>query len=99
MNELRFKAFISYSHQDEAWAADLHKALESYKVPRRLVGTQGAYGAIPENLAPIFRDRDDLSSAPDLSDKVRDALKDSESLVLVCSPASAKSRWVNKEIC
>ena len=98
MSSFRYKAFISYSHQDEAWASGLHKALESYTVPRRLVGGQGAHGVIPKKLSPVFRDRDDLSSAADLSEKVQDALQDSESLIVVCSPASANSRWVNEEI-
>ncbi|NOR40297.1 MAG: TIR domain-containing protein, partial [Gammaproteobacteria bacterium] len=98
MSSLRYKAFISYSHQDEAWASGLHKALESYTVPRRLVGGQGAHGVIPKKLSPVFRDRDDLSSAVDLSEKVQDALQDSESLIVVCSPAAANSRWVNEEI-
>src|SRR5262245_55432304 len=33
----RYWAFISYSHHDEVWAHSLHKALENYKVPRKLV--------------------------------------------------------------
>jgi hypothetical protein len=37
MNTVSYKAFISYSHQDESWAKWLHKALESYKIPRGLI--------------------------------------------------------------
>src|SRR5258705_2102546 len=94
----RFRAFISYSHQDELWAQWLHKALESYRVPRRLVGQTTAAGVIPARLAPIFRDRDELPSATDLNRKVNEALGQSANLIVVCSPRSAASRWVNEEV-
>lgn len=98
MEKVRYKAFLSYSHRDQAWAAWLQKALESYRVPRRLVGTEGHFGPIPRRLAPVFRDREDLSSASDLSAKVKEALEASESLVVVCSPAAAQSAWVSEEV-
>jgi tetratricopeptide (TPR) repeat protein len=95
---LHYKAFISYSHQDEAWARWLQSSLENYRVPKHLVGTTGSFGTIPARLLPVFRDREDLSSAADLSSKIRDELAASETLVLICSPASAQSRWVNEEV-
>ena len=98
MSEYRFKAFLSYSHQDESRAAWLHNALETYRVPRRLVGSQGQFGSVPGKLTPVFRDREELSSATDLSEKITNALEESESLVVICSPASAQSHWVNEEI-
>jgi tetratricopeptide (TPR) repeat protein len=94
----RFRAFISYSHQDELWAQWLHKSLESYRVPRKLIGQVTAAGVIPERLAPIFRDRDELPSATDLNRKVNEALGQSDNLIVVCSPRSAASRWVNEEV-
>jgi hypothetical protein len=33
----KYKAFISYSHQDKKWGDWLHKALETYRVPKGLV--------------------------------------------------------------
>ena len=98
MREIRYKAFISYSHQDRDWAAWLQRALETYRVPRRLVGSPGASGPVPARIAPVFRDREDLSSAADLSSTVREALAASESLVVICSPAAAASQWVGREI-
>jgi len=89
---------MSYCHADESWAAWLHKSLESYRVPKRLVGLAGLHGPVPAKLSPIFRDRDELSSAGDLSEKITDALSDSETLLVVCSPSAARSRWVNEEI-
>jgi tetratricopeptide (TPR) repeat protein len=93
-----YRAFISYSHADRQWADWLHKALETYRVPSRLVGKRTEAGAIPRRLHPIFRDREELPSAADLGRKVHEALAQSENLVVICSPASARSRWVNEEV-
>ena len=93
-----YRAFISYSHRDNAWADWLHKALETYHVPSRLVGTETAHGKISRRLNPVFRDRDELASADSLAEKVNAALAQSENLIVICSPASAASRWVNEEV-
>jgi len=98
MTELRYRAYISYSHKDEAWAAWLHRALESYRVPRNLVGNKTSAGEVPARIRPVFRDRDDLSSATDLEGTVKQALTDSENLIVVCSPNAAASHWVKEEI-
>ena len=96
--DFRYRAFISYSHQDKSWAAWLHKALETYAIPKRLVGQSTAAGVIPKRLAPIFRDRDELASATDLGRKVNEALAQSANLIVICSPRAATSRWVNEEV-
>ena len=96
--EYRYRAFISYSHRDAAWASWLHKRLEGYRVPARLVGTSTPSGVTPRRLTPIFRDRDELASATDLGEKVRQALAQSANLIVVCSPASAASAWVQQEV-
>jgi tetratricopeptide (TPR) repeat protein len=93
-----YRAFISYSHRDKAWADWLHKSLETYRVPSRLVGTRTLHGDIPRRLNPIFRDREELASATDLGRKVNEALAQSANLIVVCSPSSAVSHWVNEEV-
>ena len=97
MPAFRYRAFISYSHQDKSWAGWLHKALETYAIPKRLVGQTTAAGVVPSRLAPIFRDRDELASATDLGRKVNEALGQSDTIV-ICSPRSATSHWVNEEV-
>ena len=97
-DDARYWAFISYSHRDAAFGRRLHRRLENYALPRRLVGRKTAQGAIPRKLAPIFRDREELPAAHDLSTEVRAALKASRSLIVVCSPSSAASQWVGREI-
>jgi hypothetical protein len=98
MNNKKYKAFISYSHRDENWAARLHRALENYSIPKRLVGQEAEHGVIPARLRPIFRDREELPSATDLGQKVDAALEQSSALIVICSPEAARSRWVNEEI-
>ena len=93
-----YKAYISYSHRDEKIAVWLHRALESYRLPRKLVGSETPIGKVPARIRPVFRDRDDLSSAADLSETVEQALNASENMIVVCSPEAAASRWVNEEI-
>ncbi len=95
---MRFRAFLSYSHADAAWARWLLRRLETYRIPSRLVGTPGAHGLIERRLGKFFRDRDELPSAGDLGVTIRAALADSEALVVICSPAAAQSRWVNAEV-
>src|SRR5712692_8100587 len=94
----RYKAFISYSHKDKAWGDWLHKALEGYRVPKRLVGSDGRDGPVPARLFPIFRDREELPSSADLGEQITTSLEQSAYLIAICSPHSARSRWVNEEI-
>lgn len=95
---MKYKAFISYSHRDEIWAAWLHKALETYRLPRHFVGQPSLLGPVPARLSPIFRDREELPSATDLGAILRDALAQSACQIVICSPHAAQSRWVNEEI-
>ncbi|BCT92280.1 hypothetical protein LYSHEL_13040 [Lysobacter helvus] len=95
---MRYRAFLSYSHNDAAWARWLLRKLEGYRVPARLVGTPGRDGPIPARLGAMFRDRDELPSAGDLTGTIREALAESASLVVICSPAAARSQWVDAEV-
>jgi tetratricopeptide (TPR) repeat protein len=94
----RYWAFISYSHQDERVAKSLQRALEIYRLPKALVGTQTALGEVPRAVTPIFRDRDELQAGADLKSLVHEALAQSRYLVVLCSPDAARSTWVNQEI-
>jgi hypothetical protein len=64
---IRYRAFMSYSHRDAAWAKWLHKALESYRIDKDLVGRETPTGAVPRSLRPIFRDREDFSGGSTLT--------------------------------
>lgn len=96
--DYQYFAFISYSHADERWSRWLHHALETYRVPKRLIGRAAVHGPIPGRLTPIFRDRDELTGAADLSSTVTAALEASRHLIVICSPSAARSRWVDEEV-
>lgn len=91
----KYRAFISYSHDDEAWARWLQRSLERYRVPRRL---RAEHPELPKRLYPVFRDREELASSTDLSESIQQHMAQSEALIVVCSPSAAQSRWVNEEI-
>ena len=94
----RYAAFISYSHADADVARWLHRALETYRFPRGLVGMPTPVGPVARRLAPIFRDREELPAAADLGDRLREALREARHLLVICSPRAARSPWVNEEI-
>jgi tetratricopeptide (TPR) repeat protein len=91
-------AFLSYSHADSAEADWLHQQLERFRVPPAISGKLTANGVIPKRLTPIFRDRHDLAASDDLSEEIQIGLAASRALIVLCSPAAAKSKWVNAEI-
>ncbi|MEY2878407.1 MAG: hypothetical protein RLZZ15_787 [Verrucomicrobiota bacterium] len=94
-----YRAFISYSHADTPWANWLLKKLEGYAVPARFHGRPAPIGEVGPRLAPVFRDRDELPTTSDLGEVIKNALRESATLIVICSPNSAKSRWVQEEIC
>lgn len=91
--EKEYFAFISYKREDEDWAKWLAHELEHYHLPLSLNGRDD----LPKDLRPIFRDIDELS-AGNLPRQIHKALENSQNLVVICSPRSADSPWVNKEI-
>lgn len=101
MQEHSFKywAFISYSHQDRVWGDWLHRALETYGVPKALVGRETPRGEpVPARLFPVFRDREELPTSSDLGEVIGTALRQSRYLIVICSPRAAASRWVSQEV-
>ncbi len=92
-----YRAFISYSHRDKAWCDWLHRNLERYRVSSDLAGRITEAGAVPRDLRPVFRDRADFSAGP-LQAQTIEALKSSQFLIVIASPDSAASDYVNEEI-
>ena len=87
-------AFISYQRKDEEWADRLRNKLEHYRMPSS-VRKQDA--SLPKEIRPIFRDALELAGGV-LAKEIETALQQSKFLIVICSPSSAKSPWVNKEI-
>ncbi|NVK75298.1 MAG: TIR domain-containing protein [Oceanospirillaceae bacterium] len=105
MDEVRkYHAFISYRHADNKiegrqWATWLHQALETYDVPKELVGKVNARGEeIPARIFPIFRDEEELPADADLANTIKNALDSSQLLIVLCSPNAVASSYVAGEI-
>lgn len=98
MREFNYRAFISYSWADASWGKWLQGRLETYRTPAALVGKEGAYGPVRARLHPIFRDREDQSAGASISASLVKGLDESEFLIVICSPNSAKSQWCEQEI-
>ena len=92
----RYVAYISYHHGDRKVARWLHRAIETYRVPHKHLAATPV--APRSRLRPVFLDREELSSSSNLAESLREALDESDFLIVVCSPAAAASRWVNEEI-
>ncbi len=96
-NELqreRYYAFISYNSADEKWAKWLQHNLEYYHIPSALCKK---YPHLPKKIRPVFWDKQDLNGVR-LKNILEENLAASKYLILVCSPSSAKSEWVNGEV-
>ena len=90
----KYFVFISYSNQDNEWAVWLRHELEHYHLPASFNGRTD----VRESLREVFRDRDELSAGPEWDQQVQKALENTNNLIVICSPNSAKSEAVNKEV-
>jgi len=82
----RYRGFISYSQKDKAFAKRLHRALERFRLPGG------------RKLGRFFRDDDELGGSSSLGEALQGAIRDSEDLIVIASPNSAGSKWVNEEV-
>ena len=91
----KYAAFISYCHRelDSAVAARLHTLLERFRIPRELAKARGS-----KTVGRVFRDREELPISGDLAGSIREALDAADFLIVVCTPDTPKSFWVQKEI-
>lgn len=90
----RYFAFISYNSKDTEWGKRLQKKLEHYKMPATLCSEHG-WEKTP--IKPVFFAPSDIQPGG-LTEELQERLKASKNLIVVCSPNSAQSEWVGKEI-
>lgn len=96
--DLKYRAFLSYSHADSGWAKRIHSRLEGFHIDRELVGRVTATGPVPKDLRPIFRDRHDFDAGTSLGEQTNAALDDSAALIILASPSAARSKYTNEEV-
>jgi len=87
-------AFISYCTKDKKWAKWFHRHLEGYHIPTHLCKE---YPDLPKKIQPVFWYPVDLSGTT-LKSSLDKELEASNYLIVICSPESAKSDWVNDEV-
>lgn len=92
--QFKYFAFISYSSHDTKWGKRLHKKLESYSISSTLCKKHG-WKRKPLN--PIFFAPYEIQPGT-LSEELKDRLRESRHLIVICSPYSAQSYWVGLEI-
>lgn len=90
----KYFAFISYSSRDTRWGRRLQRKLENYSMPTTLCKEHG-WKRKPMN--PVFFAPTDIQPGG-LTEELQDRLQASKNLIVICSPASARSKWVAQEI-
>lgn len=90
-----YQAFISYRHADvdSRVAREVQHSLEHFHVPLNLRKQTGF-----KNLHPVFRDKEELPVTSELAQDLTEALQNSRRLIVICSPRTAESMWVQREI-
>ena len=92
--QFKYFAFISYNSKDTEWGKKVQKKLEHYRMPATLCSEHG-WERTP--IKPIFFAPTDIQPGG-LTEELQERLKASRNLIVICSPNSAKSEWVGKEI-
>lgn len=92
--EFKYYAFISYNSKDTKWGKRVQRKLEHYRMPATLCSERG-WKRTP--IRPVFFAPTDIQPGG-LTDELQERLKASRNLIVICSPNSAQSAWVGKEI-
>jgi hypothetical protein len=90
----KYFAFISYNSKDTAWGKRVQRKLENYRMPATLCSE---HGWERKPIKPVFFAPTDIQPGG-LSAELQDRLRASRNLVVICSPNSARSQWVGREI-
>ena len=91
----KYNAFISYKHSDldNRVASEIQRQLERFKIPKSIKESTKT-----NKINRIFRDKEELTLTSDLSATIENALSNSDHLIVICSPATKESVWVQREI-
>lgn len=92
--QYKYFAFISYNSKDTEWGKKVQRKLEGYRMPATLCSERG-WERKP--IKPVFFAPTDIQPGG-LTAELQERLRASRNLIVICSPNSAKSEWVGKEI-
>ncbi len=92
--QYKYYAFISYNSKDTKWGKRLQRKLEGYKMPATLCSE---HGWERKPIKPVFFAPADIGIGV-LDEELKARLRASRNLIVICSPNSAKSKWVGEEI-
>ena len=99
MDFYKYFAFISYSHADKKAARKLYRRLNNYRLPMTLRGEYARKEGrqLPNRISPIFIDDEEMANSSVMGGMMS-GLERSRFLIVVCSPNSARSPYVNSEV-
>ncbi|MCQ2558262.1 MAG: tetratricopeptide repeat protein [Oscillospiraceae bacterium] len=89
-----YDVFLSYRHKplDGEITQKTFNFLERYKLPKSLL----EQGARP--IRRVFRDTEELAVSRILTHTIDEALRSADYLVIICSPYTPESEWVDREV-
>lgn len=97
---MKYTAFISYNSKDDRWAKWLQRKLEGYLLPTVIRNERDEVVRPRKEEGKkmrVFRYKSDLNTIS-LNEGLAKELDDARWLIVICSPNSAKSEWVGREI-
>lgn len=92
--QYKYFAFISYNSKDTEWGKKVQRKLEGYRMPSTLCSE---HGWKRKPLKPVFFAPTDIQPGG-LTAELQERLRASRNLIVICSPNSARSKWVGEEI-
>ncbi|MBQ6662553.1 MAG: toll/interleukin-1 receptor domain-containing protein [Firmicutes bacterium] len=94
MAGFQYDAFLSYRHKplDGDVTQRVLRFLEGYRLPGSLREKGG------RGIQRVFRDTEELPVSRILSNTIENALQSARCLVVICSPATPESEWVDREV-
>jgi hypothetical protein len=90
----QYFAFISFQNADAREAVRLQHAIESYRLPAVLC----RQNSVPRRIRPLYCYINDMHAGEELMQELKQRMENSRFLIVVCSPRSAKSVYVNSGI-
>lgn len=92
--DYQYYAFISYNRNDVDEARELHEFIEDFIIPKKF---RNRFNNC-KRFGKVFFAPENYSYAEELTEELKERLRNSRYLIVVCSPDSANSYYVGLEI-